>query len=65
MARTAYWIANPTSTWAAGTLSGAEIAAGLMADGATAANVQCHTLAFSFRESMAELAWAAKAPPEL
>ena len=37
MARTAYWIANPTSTWAAGTLSGAEIAAGLMADGATSA----------------------------
>ena len=37
MARTAYWIANPTSTWAAGTLSGAEIAAGLMADGTTSA----------------------------
>lgn len=44
----------------------ARLVSGLpVADGATPANVQCHTLTFSFRESLSELAWTAKAPPEL
>lgn len=30
-----------------------------VADGGTAANVQCHTLSFTFRESLSTLAWSA------